>query len=273
MKRIRFIPIWVLLCSLLMTIPVFAASEFSPDRWPTNGEPIGYITDTAGILTPTQRQELSRQAQTVSETHDFGIYLITVDSFWDYTDSSDVFDAATTLYTQYDLGIGEDKRGLLLLLSMQERDFSLITYSDYGDFAFDETTREELTGCFLDNFAFNDWYGGFTDYIAAANTTLEGAPGLRIITILLYIGFILLFPLPVAAIVVFVAGFKMKSVAAATEASVYAVDGLTLTNSYDHYSHTTQTRRKINNETNRSGGGGGTRSKSSGGFSGTSGKF
>ena len=273
MKRIRFISVLVLLYSLLLTIPVFAVSEFPADQWPNTGESLGYVTDTAGILTASQRQELSRQAQTVSETHDFGVYLVTVESFRDYTDSSDVFDAATALYSQYALGIGEDNRGLLLLLSMQERDFSLITYSDYGNFFFDDVTRENLTGYFLDNFARNDWYGGFEDYIAAANTTLEDAPGLKIMTILVYVAGILLFPLPVAAVVVLIKGLKMKSVAAATEASAYAVDGLTLTNSYDQFSHTTQTRRKIeSNNTNKSSGGS-TRSKSSGGFSGTSGKF
>lgn len=272
MKRIHFIPILVLLFSLLFVIPIFASSESSSDNWPNAGDPLGYVTDTAGILTPAERQELSRQAQTVSETHDFGIYLITVDSFYDYTDSNDVFDAATALYTQYNLGMGDENRGLLLLLSMQERDFSLITYSDYGDFFFDEVTRENLTGFFLDNFALDDWYGGFKDYIAAANTTLEDAPGLKLSTIMVYVAGILLFPLPVAAIVVFIKGFKMKSIAAATEASAYVSGGLTLTNSYDHYSHTTQTRQKINNNTNKSSGGD-TRSKSSGGFSGTSGKF
>jgi len=39
---------------------------------------------------------------------------------------SDAYDLATAVYTEYDLGYGEAKSGLLLLLSMAERDSALI---------------------------------------------------------------------------------------------------------------------------------------------------
>ena len=68
---------------------------------------------------------------------------------------------------------------------------------------------------------------------------------------------------------------QMKSVRKGVDANVYttAGGGLKLTDSYDHYTHTTETRRKI--ESNSGGGrsSGETVSRSGGGGHGRSGKF
>ena len=68
---------------------------------------------------------------------------------------------------------------------------------------------------------------------------------------------------------------QVKSVRKGVDANVYttAGGGLKLTDSYDHYTHTTETRRKI--ESNSGGGrsSGGTVSRSGGGGHGRSGKF
>ena len=64
---------------------------------------------------------------------------------------------------------------------------------------------------------------------------------------------------------------NMKSVHKKVDADEYINDeGLNLTNKYDRYTHTTETRTKI--EKNNSNGGS-TRSESGGGASGRSGKF
>ena len=67
----------------------------------------------------------------------------------------------------------------------------------------------------------------------------------------------------------------MKSVRKGVDANVYttAGGGLKLTDSYDHYSHTTESRTKIVDESKSGGGGGSTTSRSGGGGSGRSGKF
>ena len=79
----------------------------------------------------------------------------------------------------------------------------------------------------------------------------------------------------IALVVCLILRAKMKSVHKGVDANVYATGGgLTLTDSYDHYTHTTETRRKI--ESDSGGGGrssGGTVSRSGGGGHGRSGKF
>lgn len=245
-----------------------------PDSFPAAGETIGYVTDTAGILTAEERQTLEEVAKEFSDRHGFGIYIITMDSFRDVTDSYDVFDGATTLYSKYKLGMGEDRKGILLLLSMNGRDFSLVTYSDYGNYVFDQETREGMTGYFLDDFAQDDWFAGFADYLSASDSILTDGPDKLQSEISGMVGTIFLFPLIVAAIVIFILGRKMKSVFRATEAEAYAGGGLELTRSYDQFTHATETRRKRKEDSDGGGGGGGrTHSRSSGGFGGTSGKF
>lgn len=68
-----------------------------------------------------------------------------------------------------------------------------------------------------------------------------------------------------------VPGERMQTVHKKAEANEYVADGgLQLTEQYDRYTHTTETRRKINNDSDS---GGGTSSCSGGGGSGRSGKF
>ena len=75
-------------------------------------------------------------------------------------------------------------------------------------------------------------------------------------------------PLIVAGIVILVLNGKMKSVAKATKASAYITGELELRRREDRFTHSTQVKTKI--ESSSSGGG---KSRSSGSFSGTSGKF
>lgn len=250
------------------------APAIVPDSFPAAGEAIGYVTDTAGIMTVEERQMLEQAAQEISKRHDFGLYIITMDNFRDVTDSQDVFDGATALYNNYALGHGEERKGLLFLLSMDRRDFSMVTYSDYGNFVFDAVAREELVYSFSDDFRLDDWYSGFADYLEDCDDMLEDGPDKVRSGITSRLAIIFLLPLIIAAVVISILSRRMKSVFKATEAEAYAGGGLDLTRSYDQFTHSTETRKKRKEESSGGGGGGGgTRSRSSGGFGGTSGKF
>ena len=253
------------------TLTEFFLSGDAADSLPAEGETIGYMTDTAGILTQGDREALEQTARSISEKHGFGVYMITVDSFYDATGSHDIYEAATALYRKYDMGIGDEHRGLLFLMSMEERDFSIVTYSDYGNYVFDAVAREELVYAFRDDFSVDNWYDGFADYLTDCDTMLAEGPEKVSSGITARVGIIFLVPLIVAAIVIVILGRKMKSVAAATQAEAYVGDGLKLSRQYDRFTHATEVRKKRKEES--SGGGGATRSKKSGGFGGTSGKF
>ena len=260
----------LLICCLLLVLPV-QASEPQLD----------HVTDEAGLLSDEQWQELEVMARSIAEEYDFGVYIITVEDYRDYVEG-DMHDACHTLYHTYSLGLGEDNDGLLLLLSMDDRDYRIYTYGEFGNYAFNQAGRERMVEFFLDNLGENDWYGAFTDYLnwseeyvaqAKAGTPygeghtamdseeIKEAIGIRI-------GIIFLVPLVIAAIVILVLTAGMKSVAKATEATVYMVGDLKLTANRDRYTHTTESRRKIEKSSSS-----GTSSRSSGGGSSTGGKF
>lgn len=230
---------------------------------------MNHISDTAGLLTETERETLEQQARALSEKYAFGVYAITVDDYADYT-YGDVLDAAEELYHSYDLGVGTDQDGILLLLSMDDRDYSLIANGKSGHYAFSEEGRKALTEFFLDDFGDDNWYGGFSDYLlwcgnyleaaehgnpySAGDLPMDGAG--RMSAILIRVAVILLLPLAIAFIVILILASKMRSVAAATQAESYIKGNLILTDQYDQYTYSTETRQRIKSESSKSSGGG-----------------
>ena len=241
-----------------------------------------YIMDDADLLDAGEWEYLEGEAQRISETYDFGVYAITVDDFTDYG-KTDVFDAATSFYEELQL----KENGLLLLLSMEDRDYSLITHGDFGNYAFNDEGREAMTEFFLDDFAADGWYYGLFDYVDFAEDYLEtaknGAPYTAenppvdslaaAVDVGVDVGLALVIPFAIAGIVIAICNAKMRSVAPATHASAYVTGDLIMEKSLDNYLHTTTTRVKRQTNTTTSSGGGGSRTSRSGGFSGTSGKF
>lgn len=243
---------------------------------------LDYITDQYGLLEDDEYEDLNALAKQLSEYYDFGVYTVLVDDYTKYGDGN-IFDVATSIYKYYNLGHGEGKDGLMLMLSMYERDYVLITYGDFGNYAFNDDGRIAMTKYFLDDFGDDFWYGGIFDYLDTSRMYLEAAENGNpysatnvLITeeersdmIASDIAIILILPLIIAFIVIAILSTKMRSVAIATTAHAYAVGQLNLRNRRDTYTHSTETRTKIE----KSGGSGGTTTHRSGGFSGTSGKF
>lgn len=259
-----------LVASLVIAAPAYATEA-----------QLDHVSDAADLLTVSEEASLEAQAQAIEDEHGFGVYMVTVYDFHNYSNSS-VFDAACNIYEEYTLGVGPGDDGLLLLLSMSERDYSLITYGDFGNYAFDDYARESLTEYFLDDFGNDSWYTGFADYLEVADLYIEsaeaGAPYTydniimtedeRYTAIAVGFGIILGLPLIIAIIVIAVLSAKMRSVAAATEAREYAIGGLELLKHSDNYVTTTKAVIRIANNS-----GGSSSIGHRGGFSGTSGKF
>ena len=252
------------------------------------GETGQYVYDTAMLLTLEEQAALQARAEEIAATYDFGVYVFTCDDYMLYSSRSVEY-AAEVIYKTFDMGVGEEKSGIMLLLSMDDRDYDLCAYG-YGHVAFTDYGKRDLATYFLDNFKRNDWYNGFRDYQARCVDLLQQAkeghpldvsnggggssrgggggryePGTAI-AIGLFVGVL------VALIVTLIMRGKMRSVRKATGARNYAIpDSLVMTDASDHFTHITETRVKVESE--RSSGGGGGTSVSSGGFSHSSGKF
>ena len=262
---------------------------------------VNHVTDEADILTADQELRLENKANEISQNLNFDVYIYTV---WNYRDrtSGDVNACAMDIYTYYDMGSGAGRDGLLLLLSMQDRDYSIIHYGYYGEYCFGDHNLDLIESAFLDDFRRNDWEGGFSDYLSVSEDVLRTAAAHNLslekedqsfrgqaytgntyrygVTGKLPVPLRLLIALggPSIAALIVCSTFKaqMKTAKERTTAEDYVVPGsATLRIREDRFTHRTETRTKIQTESHSSGGGG--RSSfgggGGGGFGGHSGKF
>ena len=241
------------------------------------GAGMNYVFDLRGMLSDGEREKLEARAEDISRRHSCGVYTLFVDDFTAYGYGSDPYTTLYQIYHAEGLGVGEDRNGVIIMLSMKERDYAMFIYGEWAEYAFDEYGAEELEERFLSYFGDNDWNGGVSSYLTACDEFLElaeaGDPvrASAIPAILITIAVSCL----IALVVCLILKGQMKSVRKGVDANVYtaAGGGLKLTDSYDHYTHTTETRRKIESSSGGSGGGGSTSSCSGGGGHGRSGKF
>lgn len=248
----------MLALSLVLLLPLGAVAE----------ENTPWVRDEASLLQPEERQTLEALAGEISERYGVGAYAVTVPDYREY-DPDDVYEAAYGIYHSRNLGCGTQRDGILLLLSMAERDYAIFCYGETAGYAFSDYAMEQLEGEFLDNFRENDWFGGFSDYFRTCGSYLAQAQGGKPVResilprILLFNGIALVMALLVCAVLV----AQMKSVRRGATAACYA-GALHLTDRRDHFTHRTETRRKIRRSESS-----GSQSRSGGGGSGRSGKF
>ena len=234
-----------------------------------------YVTDAAGLLTNEQVMALEAQAKQIAENYGCAPYILVVENYRDYEDTYDIYEAGMNLYERWELGYGPEKNGLLLILSMAERDYALVTYGSVTHRAFTDYGQDYLYEQFLDNFRNDDWAGGFQDYLNTGAWLLEQAKnGTPYDVDTAPRGFnplIIVIPLVLALAVCLVLTGQMKTAKRKTEAGDYMVPGGTdMRVVQDIFTHRTVTRQVIQQNENKGGGGTTVNSR---GFSGKSGKF
>ncbi|MBM6830404.1 TPM domain-containing protein [Anaerotignum lactatifermentans] len=243
------------------------AEENTADQ---NSVEMKYVFDVSDLLSFEQWEELESRAETISKRQNCGIYFALVDDFTDYG-YGDIYEVTYTIYHDNELGMGENRDGIIVMLSMEERDYAMFVYGEYAEYAFNEYGQLMLEEAFLDDFGNNDWYSGISHYLDTCDEFLtkaeEGKPVREspLPSIAIATGASCL----IAAIVCSVFKYRMRTVHQQTEANAYITEGgLQLTDQYDQYTHTTETRTKIEKESSS-----GTSSESGGGGSGRSGNF
>lgn len=228
---------------------------------------MGYIFDVSDLLTYEEWEKLESRARDISKRQHCGIYFALVDDYTDYGEGG-VYEVTYQLYHGSQLGFGANRDGIIVLLSMEERDYAMFVYGEYAEYAFDDFGQEKLEERFHDDFGDNDWYGGISDYLDACDVFLTNADEGKPIRsshwplVIVAVGISCL----IAGGICFLLLRSMMSVHQKKEADVYLTGGgLHLTQQYDQYTHSTETRRKIEKSSSRN--------SESGGGSGRSGKF
>lgn len=259
---------------ILANCPPDNSGEVTETQTPEQtGVDMKYIFDNSDLLTFDEWEKLEARAADISQRHGCGVYVAFVDDFTEYGYGNDVYKTTYQLYHANELGMGENRDGIIILLSMAERDYAMFVYGTYAETAFNSYGQEKLEKAFLGNFKEDDWYGGVSNYLSTCDeylTRADAGKPVRESPALLIAIAVVASCLLSGAICLFLKR-SMKTVHQKVEANEYvAPGGLQLTEQYDRYTHTTETRRKINNDSDS---GGGTSSCSGGGGSGRSGKF
>lgn len=274
MKKIKKIFLSVIAC-LCLAAPISVSAENM-----LNDDNFSRVVDDANLLSSSDEENISQRIENLTEKYDFDIVIVTVNSLYGKTPmeyADDFFD-----YNGY--GVGSDNDGILLLVSMEDRDWWIST-SGYGIKAFTDYGIEFIGDKIVPDLSKQKYYSSFSlfldlteDFLAEAEKGTPYDIGHKYKTVMNYIiavGTGLVIGLVIAIIVVLIMKSKMKSVVFQYNANNYAVNNslkLERSNDIFLYRNVSKTRKP---EPSSSGGGGSSTHVSSSGSShgGGGGKF
>ena len=234
------------------------------------------VVDLAGVIDSNTLAELNRMADEVSEQYACDVAAVIVKSLG----GKSVVEYADDFYDYNGYGYGQNKDGILLLLSLEERDFNF-TGEGYGAVAFTDYGRENYLSPHFKEYlkgsrgGVDDWTGAIRCYITDCGTLLEQARNGQPYdnygsnTAVEYEKKSPKDVAPGAALISAIIGFfsggipagamkrKMKSVEKNYGAGNYARGGLQMRRSEDRFLYSNVHRTPIPREEHRTGGGGG----------------
>lgn len=214
------------------------------------------VLDEAEILSPREEALLTEQAQQIMETHDLSVVILLVDSL----DGSTTWKYADTHF--YSGNYGKD--GILLLLSVEYRDWEIATYGETAERISDRQC-DGLFDSMADALSRNDFYEGIEDYFYALNGVLSRKSYGQ--NIFLQIVVSVLIGAVVALITILIMRNKMNSVRPQHSAANYLIQrSYRLTEKRDIYLYSNVTKIRRSQNSSSGGGGGGGRGGSRGKF-------
>ena len=139
------------------------------------------VIDTAELLSESEAEALDARCSELEQTYGCGVYLVTVDDYTAYYSADSIESFAESVFLDLGLGAGEEQDGVLLVLSMAERDYDICAHGTIGNRAFTDYGKGVLAErWFLEPFGRDDWSGGFAAFLDGCEKYLrmdaEGAP-------------------------------------------------------------------------------------------------
>ncbi len=250
------------ICCLTFSLTAFAANSAQIP----NERLLPRLNDGAGLLSASEAQQLTSKLDTLSEKYGFDIVIVTVTSLNGQSPESFSFD----YYDYNGFGYGENGDGVLLTVSMENRDW-LISTTGYGKFAINTDGINYIGEEITDYLSDGEYYTAFDtfaklceDFVVQANTgepyTKDTLPKRKLS--LLWIPGSVMIGMLISFLIM--NGFKsqLKSVRRAPSAREYQVPGSMLVTEQSDmflYSHVSRVPRQT-----QSGNKGGVRTGSSG---------
>lgn len=261
--------------SLLLALLIFAALTVT--AFADGGYQGNYVVDTTGLLTAEQAESLEAAAKECIESSGCGLYLVIVDDYKSYTGNSSDMDGAISIYEGNNYGLGSEKSGIMLMMSMNDRHMYLLCNGD-GSRALPDSENTDLRSELKDYFKNDQWYKGFKFYMENASRQIyvnaianhkkldnSFYSSYMMKTRLIGVGVCMLIGLIIAAVVTLLLKLQLRSVAQKTEAGLYiGKEGLQLSARQDRFTGTT--KRRVYDPPSKSSNS--SSSSSSGGYSG-----
>jgi uncharacterized protein len=234
------------------------------------------------LLAPSELAQLTERAESITASYECDVIIVTIDAM---SDDAGAFEWAMDIFDDHGYGYGPNRSGVMLFISMEERDYYLIAHG-YGNTAFTDYGKDAMIDThILPRLRNNDFYGAFRAYINAAEEYLKLAregdpvdvnsnPATRRARLITRLAITILLPALIALLICTIWKSQMKTARPARAAANYIPEGgFKLTGSADMFLYRTRTSVKIESSSSSSGGGGGGTSVNSRGFSGSGGKF
>ena len=118
MKKRLFTILFTVILIFSTVLPVSAAEEeMPPERL------LPRLVDEADLLTDEEEADILEQLDEISERQECDVAVVTVDGL----DGKSAMEYADDFYDYNGYGFGEEKDGILLLVSMEERDWYIST--------------------------------------------------------------------------------------------------------------------------------------------------
>ena len=221
------------------------------------------LVDAADLLTQNQEAELLDRLDRVSQELQVDVVIVTMESLGGYSADAVV----EAYYDEYGFGFGPNRDGVLLLLSMAERDYRILSNGFAAD-AISMSDIDTIGDHIVDELSAGEYMEAFMEFTSLCVYEIEGARNGfpfafgKSLLISLGIGF------AVAFIATGIMRAQLRSVKTRTGAREYTVPGsMHLTHSADLFLYRTlDRRRKPQNNSSGSRGGGGGRNVGGGKF-------
>lgn len=130
----------------------------------------GWVQDDAGLLAADEEEALETECRRLFQTYGTGVYIVTTPNFG----GGDIKDWQRRIFSQYDLGADSAGSGVMLAISMAERDWGLVGFGSAQE-AFSTYARERLGSLILDDLSDGEFYEAFSGYLSIADDYLEAA--------------------------------------------------------------------------------------------------
>ena len=126
------------------------------------------VQDQAGLMNADQQAMLDQKAYELSEAYRMDIVIVTTNS----NDGKDVQSYADDFFDENGYGADKDDSGILLLVSMDTREWAFST-SGNGIYAFTDYSLEVLSEELIPYLSSGEYYEGFSHYLSCLPTYLD----------------------------------------------------------------------------------------------------